>query len=379
MATNDGVESSRQSGRGGRLNRAARPPRRRSSPGQPPGTPVVDPLSAPTLVSVTHYGGFGVRTVPETDIAAARAAAAPQDVLWIRVRGLHDRARIDAIAAAVAMHPLALEDVMHTHQRAKLEDYGEHAFLVVRLPAPHDGAGHHQAAWYFGSDFLVSFEESHDDVFAPVHERVERGIGRIRRDGTDYLCYALLDTAIDAWFPIMEKAGDRLDALEAEIADRPREHSLSRVYELKRDVSNLRRVVSPLRDLANRLSRGEFDQVDDTTRVFFRDCHDHVAQLLDQIDQLRDTSMGLMELHVSIVSNRMNDIMRVLTVISTIFIPLTFLVGVYGMNFDPDVSPYNMPELRARYGYPVVLLVMLGTAIGLYLWFWRRGWIRSRR
>ncbi|MGE0143153.1 MAG: magnesium/cobalt transporter CorA, partial [Planctomycetota bacterium] len=201
----------------------------------------------------------------------------------------------------------------------------------------------------------------------------------IRKDGTDYLCYALLDTAIDAWFPVVESSADRLDALEAEIAESPREDTLSRVYELKRDISNLRRVVSPLRDLANRLSRGEFDQVDDVTRVFFRDCHDHVAQLLDQIDQLRETSMGLMELHVSIISNRMNDVMRVLTVISTIFIPLTFLVGVYGMNFDPSVSPFNMPELRARYGYPVVLLVMAATAIGLYLWFWRRGWIRMRR
>jgi magnesium transporter len=341
--------------------------------------PVSDPLSSPTLVSATHYGPFGQRVVEIDQIAAVRDRLEPQEVLWIRVRGLRDRAPIDAIAAAVQMHPLALEDVMHTHQRAKLEDYGDHAFLVVRLPALHDGVGHNQAAWYFGTGFLVSFEETHDDLFAPVRERVERGIGRIRKDGTDYLCYALLDTAIDAWFPVMEKAGDRLDALEAEIADRPREHSLSRVYELKRDVSNLRRVVSPLRDLANRLSRGEFDQVDDTTRVFFRDCHDHVAQLIDQIDQLRETAMGLMELHVSIISNRMNDVMRVLTVISTIFIPLTFLVGVYGMNFDPDVSPYNMPELRSRYGYPAVLLVMAATAIGLYLWFWRRGWIRMRR
>ncbi|MGE0143152.1 MAG: CorA family divalent cation transporter, partial [Planctomycetota bacterium] len=219
MTRNDGVEFARQPESGKRLHRAARLPRRRTSPGQPPGTPVSDPLSVETRISATHYGAFGAQTVAESDLGTVRANLTPTDVLWIRVQGLRDRARIDAIAAAVAMHPLALEDVMHTHQRAKLEDYDEHAFLVARLPAMHDGAGHHQAAWYFGAGFLVSFEESHDDVFAPVRERVERGIGRIRKDGTDYLCYALLDTAIDAWFPVVESSADRLDALEAEIAE----------------------------------------------------------------------------------------------------------------------------------------------------------------
>ncbi|MBI5849808.1 MAG: magnesium/cobalt transporter CorA, partial [Planctomycetes bacterium] len=271
--------------------------------------------------------------------------------------------------------PLALEDVVHAHQLPKLEGYGDHVFLVMRAPGAEPLLGSRQVAVYAGANFIVSFEEDPTELFEPVRDRVLRGLGRTRKDGADYLLYALLDAVLDAYFPVVEMAGDRIDVLESETMTRPGEGALARIYELKRDVAILRRTVAPHREVAARLARGEFDLVDEETRVFFRDCHDHVVQVIDQLEQLRDIATGLMEVHVSLINNRMNDVMRVLTVIATIFIPLTFVVGVYGMNFDPDSSPYAMPELRWRYGYPAVMVGMAVCAVLMWLWFKRRGWL----
>lgn len=357
------------------MPRAARPPRRRTKPGHAPGSPIVDPHAQRSRARAVGYGASGCASLDVLPLADLQAKLQEHAVVWIHVQGLGDHEFLQAVADAVAMHPLALEDVVHAHQRPKLESYGEHVFLVVRAPGADPLHETRQVAIYAGKRFLVSFEEEATDLFEPVRDRVMRGTGRVRKDGSDYLVYALFDAVLDAYFPVVEMAGDRIDVLESETMARPGEGSLARIYELKRDVAIMRRTVTPHRDIAIRLARGEFELVDEETLVFFRDCHDHAVQVLDQLEQLRDVAAGLMEVHVSLINNRMNDVMRVLTVISTIFIPLTFVVGVYGMNFDPDSSPYAMPELRWRYGYPVVMAVMGVCGVVMWLWFKRRGWL----
>jgi magnesium transporter len=370
------VHGERAAENGRSLRRAARPPRRRTLPGHDPGSPVLDPQALPSRMRVVAYGAHGCEVLDDVPLAELGARLAQHPVLWIQVQGLGDRGLLQGVAAAVGMHPLALEDVVHTHQRPKLEEYGEHLFAVLRAPGEDGLHRTQQVTAYVGARFCVSFEEMPSPLLESVRDRVLRGSGRMHKDGADYLFYSLLDAVLDAYFPVVEVAGDRLDLLEAETMRRQGEGWLARIYELKRDLSILRREVWPHRDLANRLARGEFDLVDEETRVFFRDCYDHTVQVLDQLEQLRDVAAGLMELQVSLVGNRMNEIMRVLTIISTIFIPLTFVVGVYGMNFDPDSSSLNMPELRARYGYPVVMGGMALCAALMWLWFKRQGWVK---
>ena len=364
-----------------KLKRAARPPKRRSRAGEAPGAASHDPSAPKPRVLVLGYGPAGVQQIDPDQLL--RAGVLPTDVpiTWIHVQGLGDRELLGAIANLVGMHPLALEDVLHAGQRPKLEDYDDDLFMVLRTPGDDGLQLTNQVSIHAGPRSVVSFEEKVTPLFDPVFERVQRGIGRMRKDGTDYLCYALLDAAIDSFFPVVEAAGDRLDALEAETTMEPHANTLGKVYELKRDISILRRVITPHRDVANRLARGESEIVADASRVFFRDCYDHAVRVLDQLDQLREVATGLMELHVSLVGNRMNEVMRVLTVIATIFIPLTFVVGLYGMNFDTDASPFSMPELHWRYGYPAVLVVMGAIGGGMYMWFRRQGWLggSSRR
>ncbi|MFO1051492.1 MAG: magnesium/cobalt transporter CorA [Planctomycetota bacterium] len=376
---NDESDAKQGRERGRRVRRSSRPPRRRTRPGQSPGVPVVDPTASPPRVRAVAYGPAGTAEIDPEAVLREGGVSPDFPVTWVHVQGLGDRELLARIAAAVQMHPLALEDVVHAHQRPKLEAYDEHMFMVVRAPGSDGLHESRQVAVYASGSSLVSFEERPSSLFDPIFERIRRGTGRIRRDGTDYLAYAILDAVIDAYFPVVEQAGDLLDELEADTTQAAKESTLARVYELKRDVAILRRVVAPHRDVANRLARGEFEVVDEETRVFFRDCHDHAVQLLDQFEQLREVAIGLMELHVSLVGNRMNDVMRVLTVIATIFIPLTFVVGLYGMNFDPNSSPFNMPELRWRYGYPTVLGMMVTLGVTMYLWFRRRGWLGGPR
>lgn len=339
---------------------------------------VVDPAAERTRVSVVAYADATAVEVPFTGPADLAAAIARDGVVWVRVQGLGDRELLAALAEAVGLHPLALEDAVHTHQRPKVDPYDDDLFVVARANDPDTISATRQVSMLVRAGLLVSFEEVHGTLFDPVHDRLVRGLGRIRRDGADYLAYALLDAAIDSFFPALEQASDRLDALEHETLARPTEAAMARIYELKRDISVLRRMVWPHRDMLNRMARGEFEVVDEESRVFFRDCYDHASQILDELDQLRDVGIGLMELHVSLVGNRMNEVMRLLTVIATIFIPLTFVSGVYGMNFDTEVSRWNMPELGWRYGYPAALALMAAIAIGLLLWFRRQGWLRPR-
>jgi magnesium transporter len=325
-------------------------------------------------VRLLAYDEATIEEVEWTDAPALARLRGRGAVVWVRVQGLGDRDLLTALAEQVGMHPLALEDAVHTHQRPKVEPYGEDLFVVARANDPTALARTEQIALFVRDGLCVSFEETSTSLFDPVRDRLLRGLGKIRQRRADYLAYALLDAAVDSYFPALEDASDRLDELEHETMARPTEALMARIYELKRDLSVLRRVVWPHREMLNRIARGEFDLVDPSTCLFFRDCQDHASQVLDQLDQLRDVGNGLMELHVSLVGNRMNEVMRLLTVIATIFIPLTFVVGVYGMNFDTG-SPWNMPELGWTYGYLGVWAAMLAIVGGLLFWFRRQGWL----
>jgi magnesium transporter len=300
-------------------------------------------------------------------------SAPDSGVLWIDVEGLSDPSVVRVIGERFGFHTLALEDVLNVPQRPKVEWYGEHLLLVlreVRYPEPVE-----QVSFFLGDRVVVSFQERPGDCFDPVRERLRQGKGRIRTEGADFLLYALCDLVLDAFFPTLEKLGDAVEEMEERVLVSPVPETFLAIRRLKRELLEVRHAVWPARDALNLLLIEEHDLIRPGTKVFFRDCYDHTVQLMDMVESFREMASGLVDEYMSAVSNRMNEIMKVLTVMATIFIPLTFIVGVYGMNFDTKASPYNMPELAWAYGYPVLLFLMAAVAGGMLYYFRRKRWI----
>ena len=348
------------------------------APGTSPGTLVVPADARPPRLRAI---GFGPDRLEERELKDASELAAMRGqwpVLWVAVDGLGDVGVLEALGSIFGLHRLALEDVLNLHQRPKAERYGEHLFIVARMPLTGEPGQleTEQLSLFLGKDFLISFQERPGgDCFDPVRTRLRAGKGRSRAAGPDYLAYALLDSVVDAFYPVLEGCGDRLDGLEDELFGRPAPGIAQRVHQVRRELLAVRRAVWPLREELATLVREPDELIADETRVYLRDCYDHVVQMIDLLETYRDLGAGLMEIHLSLLSHRMNEIMKVLTIIATIFIPLTFIVGVYGMNFDPDAGPFSMPELRSPWGYPAVMLFMAALAAGMLLYFKRRGWL----
>ncbi|MCX8997044.1 magnesium/cobalt transporter CorA [Rhizobiaceae bacterium BDR2-2] len=364
---------------------ALRRRRRLTPPGAPPGTLIENPDAPHPKIQCIAFGPGGLT---ETDVASADdvpALADGQTVRWINVDGVSDTGTVQKIGRAFGLHPLALEDIVDAHQRPKVDIYEEHLLIIARMPVGHpvDGNGDtagakletEQVAICLGRDFVVTFQEQPGDAFDPVRRRLRAADGQFRARGADYLAYALIDAATDVFFPLLEVYGEQVEDLENQVVEQPEISQIGRIHDLKRNLLTARRAVWPQREMLNALVRDESPFFRAQTRVYLRDCYDHTIQLIDMIETYREIASGLIDIHLSSVSNRMNEVMKVLTIISTIFIPLSFIVGVYGMNFDPEVSPWNMPELGWRYGYPAVLLFMMTIAGGLVWSFWRRGWI----
>jgi len=328
-------------------------------------------------VSALAWGPDGYEDLAGSAPAALRAALARWPVVWVNVDGVGDPALVAALGELFGLHRLALEDVVHVHQRPKLERYADHLYVVLRVPetAPDGDLGSEQISLFLGRNFVLTFQERAGDCWEPVRERARADKGRIRAAGPDYLAYALIDAAVDSNFPVLEALGERLEQLEDEIIDTPRRGTVAALHRVRRDLITLRRGIWPLRETLAVFSRDADPLVTDETRIYLRDCYDHAVQIIDLLETYREIAAGLLDVYLSSVSNRMNEIMKVLTVIATIFIPLSFVAGVWGMNFDPDASPWNMPELRWRFGYPLALAVMAGVAGGLLWWFRRRGWL----
>ncbi len=368
--------------------RAVRWGKRFQKPGTAPGT-----LTAPTehrvervTVTVMRYDreSFDEREVDpaEEGVEApepSTEAAAAGGVTWIDVVGLHDVELLRHLGERFGLHALALEDVLNTGQRPKAEDYDDHHFVVMRLFHVLEEAGGilegEQISIFLGDDFVLTFQEIRGDFFEPVRARIRQGKGRIRSMGADYLAYALLDSLVDHFFPVLEHLGDRIEALEDEVMTEPGRDTVQRIHGVKKELLLLRRAAWPQREVLATLERFESDRIGRETRIFLRDCYDHAVQIMDMVETYRDLATGLLDIYLSTVSNRMNEVMKVLTVMASIFIPITFLAGVYGMNFDPDAGPWSMPELDWAWGYPAFWGVTLVVVAGLLWFFKRKDWI----
>jgi magnesium transporter len=346
---------------------------RRAKAGLPPGSlvHVGDLKSEQTRLGVFDYDATSLHEVPAESLAGCLARKAAPTVTWVNVDGLHDVATVEKIGASFGIHPLALEDILNTETRAKFESYDEQLFLVVKMLSWDEAAESivaEQVSMVLGANYVLTFQEQGGDVFDPVRERLRTDRGRLRRMGADYLLYRLLDAVVDNYFLILEKLDDRIEALEEELTESPTAATLQHIHRLKREMIFLRRAVWPLREVASALARAESELVGRETRLFLRDIHDHSVQVVETVETFRDLLAGMLDVYLSNINNRMNAVMKVLTIIATIFIPLTFVAGVYGMNF------HYMPELTWRWGYPVVLLGMFAIGLGMLAAFKRRGW-----
>jgi magnesium transporter len=316
--------------------------------------------------------------IDERDLPLAEVAtlATPRTVTWVDVDGVSHAPTMEGFGKRFQLHALTLADVVSNQQRPKIEIFPEYLYVVLRMPTGHR-AEMEQVSIVLTRDAVLTFQEDErpGDCWEPVRQRIRAANGRLRALGPDYLAYSLIDAVIDGYFPVLEKLGDRIESIE-ETMLLGRAPALARdIHAIRADLVQVRRALWPLRDALGLLLREDCPQIGGETRVFFRDCYDHLVQLLDLVESYRDLGASLMELYLSMESQRLNEVMRVLTVISTIFIPLTFIAGVYGMNFQHDASPYNMPELSWRWGYPVVMAVMLLIGVLMLFWFRKKGWL----
>lgn len=351
--------------------------RRQSPPGSLPGTVTMSPDAAETTIRLTDYGPDDATAHDNVSDADVVAHTMVGKVTWIDVVGLSDVSAIQKIARHFGLHVLAIEDVVNVHQRPKVEMYGDDIlFLVVRTLEASSTLVTGQISFFLGRNFVITFQERANPCLDVIRERILTGRGRIRQNGADYLLYALLDAAIDAYFPALESFGERLDALDDRITRKQEAVLIERIHTVRTELLGIRRAVWPLRDAINVMIRDSGDLIDDATDLYLRDCYDHTVQIIDVIETDRELCADLRDYYLSVISNRMNEIMKVLTLIATLFIPLTFITGLYGMNFNPNASPWNMPELNMPYGYPAVLGAMAAVTGGLLAFFWRRGWLR---
>jgi magnesium transporter len=311
----------------------------------------------------------------QQSVESAEALAALRDaegLLWVDVNGIHDVDLIGRIGQVFGLHPLLLEDVVNAHQRPKFESHGEHLFLVLKMLLRNDVTGvieMEQVSVVIGSGFVVTFQERERDTFDPVRRRLSDPATKVRQHGADFLAYALVDTIVDNYFAVLESTGDRIEELEDLLVESPDQETLREVYRVKRSLVELRRVVWPLRDALAIMGRGDNPLIQASTLPYLRDVQDHTLRVIDTIETYRDMNATLVEMYMSGASHRLNEVMRVLTVIATIFIPLTFMVGVYGMNFDV------LPELHWWWAYPALWLAMMAVAGGMLVFFRRRRWI----
>jgi magnesium transporter len=352
---------------------------RRTKPGASPGMIVSDPASPQPVIHVMAYGPDRLEERTVASIESLREFVGQWPVTWINVDGLGNADIVRRIGEMFKLHPLALEDVVNVHQRAKVEHYADQMFVVVRMAHPGDRLETEQVSMFLGKNFVVTFQETlPGDAFEPVRERIRAARGQIRNRGCDYLAYALIDASIDSYFPVLETLGEQIEGLEEEALTRATRGTISRIHDVKHDLLTLRRAIWPAREALHALARDPCPLITDETRIYFRDCYDHTIQLLDLLETYRELGADLRDLYLSSISNRMNEIIKVLTIISTIFIPLTFIVGVYGMNFDTD-QQWNMPELRWRYGYMFVWGTMAAVVIFMLYFFRRKGWIGAAK
>ncbi|MBS3142847.1 magnesium/cobalt transporter CorA [Candidatus Woesearchaeota archaeon] len=346
--------------------------KRNKRPGLPPGTLVYTgpPRTDKVRISVLD---FDENTVEESEPETPEDCYDFRDkstISWINVDGLHDVKIIEKLGNHFGFHPLVMEDLLNTNQRPKIEDYGDYIFIVLRMIRyEKDELKDEQITLIVGDAFVISFQEDIGDVFDPIRDRIRKGRGRVRKMGADYLAYCLIDSLVDYYFTILEKFGDQMEQLEEDITVNPKASILKRIHELKRELMFLRKTLWPTREVLHNFQEIESKLVTKTTAIYLRDVYDHSIQIIDAIETYRDMLASMVDIYLSNMSHRMNEVMKVLTVIATIFIPLTFVVGVYGMNFD------YMPELRWKYGYFMIWGVMIAASLIMMAYFKWKKWL----
>lgn len=350
--------------------------RRSRKAGLPPGSliHVGERKAEKTKITIIDYDEQSYQQKEAGSVEECFVFKETATVTWINIDGVDDAGIIGRVGECYGIHPLILEDIMTTAQRPKMEDMGSYIYIVLRMLSSAKGSAEvqsEQVSLIVGPNFVISFQESASlgDVFDPVRDRIRTGKGRMRKLGADYLAYALIDAIVDNYFVILEKLGERVEVLEEELVTAPDQKTLHEIHALKREMIYVRKSVWPLREVVSGLARAESPLVKETTGIFLRDVYDHTIQVIDNIETYRDMLSGMIDIYLSSVSNRMNQVMKVLTIIATIFIPLTFLAGVYGMNFK------HMPELEWRYGYFVIWGVMIAIGIVMLIMFKKKKWM----
>ena len=349
-----------------------------NAPGAMPGTLNIPDDALPTELVLMAYGPeeMDVRTLERLE--DCHGTTEQYAVSWLDARGLGTEETLMQFSQTFKLHPLILEDVVNVPHRPKIDFYDDQVLVIMHMVQPKatgSGVGSEQVSFVLGKDFLVTFQEEPEwDSFEPVRDRIRRGLGLIRNQGADYLAYALLDTIVDSFFPVLEVIGETLEDLEDEVVSNPTSTTISNIHRMRRGLMKLRRYIWPQRSVINSLIRDSNHLISPDVRVYLQDVYDHIVQVVDIIENYREIASSLMDVYLSSINNRMNEVMKLLTVISSVFIPLTFIAGVYGMNFNTEKSPFNMPELEWYWGYGICLTVMAAIAgLQIYL-FWRRGW-----
>jgi magnesium transporter len=347
--------------------------RRSEKTGLPPGTPVYtgDKKEEPVRITVIDYDEDRFE---EREIAGVEGCCELKDtssVSWINVDGIHDVALIDSFKESFGLHPLVIEDIVHTGQRPKIEDYGDYIYIVFTMLTYDDELKEikgEQVSLILSENFVLSFQERPGDIFDLIRERLRNAKGRIRKMGADYLAYALVDAVVDQYFVILEKVGERIEELEESLTRNTKPETMQEIHRLKREMIYLRKSIWPLRESISGLEKSESALINKATLKYLRDVYDHTIQIIDTVETFRDMLSGMHDTYLTNISNRMNEIMKVLTIIATIFIPMTFIAGIYGMNFK------FMPELVWRWGYLAVWVVLVSVALIMVVYFKRKKW-----
>jgi magnesium transporter len=349
--------------------------KRSKKTGLPPGSLVHigEKTTGDPRITVLHYDEAGVDETTSASLDTCFLLKDSPGVTWINVDRIDRVEIIEKLGECYGFHPLVLEDIVNTHQRPKLEDYGEYLYIVLKGLQYKEGTQRietEQLSLILGKNYLFSFEEGKEtEFFAPIRERIRAGKGRLRKEGPDALAYTLLDVVVDHYFDVMEALGDRVELLEGALVEHPEPKTLREIQVLKREMIALRKAVWPLREVIGRMERGESPMVREGTKIYLRDVYDHTIQVMDAVDTFRDMLSGMLDIYLSSVSNRLNAVMKVLTIIATLFMPLTFIAGLYGMNFK------YMPELEWHWGYPAVLSGMGLIVIGMLIYFRKKRWL----
>lgn len=353
----------------GKIKRIIRPKPKKV--GLPPGTLIYtgEKPEQPIKISVVDYLGDSYEEKEVKEIEEVFSLKETESISWINIDGIHNIGLIEKIGKQFDIHSLVLEDILHTTQRPKLEEYDNHIFIVLRMFIINNETfeiKNEQVSFVLGQNYLITFQEDIGDVFDTVRERLRKGGPKIRSNGPDYLAYALIDAIVDSYFHILEKIGEDIEELEDRLVATPDRNDLQKVHQLKRNLILLRKSVWPLREVLSQMQRNETGMIRKSTEIYLRDVYDHTIQVIDTIESYRDMVVGMLDVYLSSLSNKMNEVMKVLTIIATVFIPLTFLAGVYGMNFE------HFPELHWKWMYPWGFWVFTIVAIGLMLWLFKR-------